>query len=81
MVAGAEDGLDLAADRDRRAALRDDEEGEDPWAALALARDRGACGEGVLLELPGQPLELGALKAREEGNLAEGVDLDRHGRG
>ena len=50
-------------------------------APLTLPRDRGSLREGVLLELRGKTLELRPLEACEQGHLAEGVDLDRHGRG
>src|SRR4029453_11903430 len=38
----------------------------EPGAALALADDRFAFGEGVLLERAGQPLELARLQPRKE---------------
>src|SRR5687767_129372 len=81
VVARAKRCLPLPVDDDRRAALGNDEEGKDARAPLTFAGDRSSLRESVLLELPGKALKLLPLEACQQGHLAEGVDLDRHGPG
>src|SRR5918996_4862370 len=67
-VTGAERRSLVAADADRRVPVGNDEEAR---SRAALLRDRGALGEGPLLEVAREPFELAVTELGEEGDLPQ----------